>query len=163
VAAMLEDLNAQPAPEHLDRYRAKQWERHWRDFALRDGVHDTLQALRARGLHLGIVSNIDDDQLQHLLAVARIAPYFHSILSSEAARSCKPDHGIFKAALERAGCAAGEALFVGDTLTQDIAGANQAGLRSVLLWHRADREPPASGPQPQHVIRRIPDLLGLIE
>ena len=163
VIGMLEDLGAPIEPSMLDRYRAAQWERHARDFALRAGVIETLTALRARRLHLGIVSNIDDDQLAHLLELAAIAPYFDSIISSEQAQSCKPDPSIFETALRRAGCAAAEALFVGDTLAQDIAGANQAGLQSVLLWHRPDRDPPTLEPRPRHVIRRIPDLLGLLE
>jgi len=40
--------------------------RETRDFALRPGVRETLAELRARGLHLGMVSNIDDDQLSVL-------------------------------------------------------------------------------------------------
>ena len=163
IVGMLRSFGAEPDPTHLERYRAAQWERHARDFALREGVLDTLAALRQRGLHLGIVSNIDDDQLSHLLAIAGIASYFDSILSSEQVQSCKPDQRIFEEALQRAGCAADEALFVGDTLMQDIAGANQAGLQSVLLWHREDRDPPADEPRPRYVIRRIPDLLGLVE
>jgi putative hydrolase of the HAD superfamily len=163
LVGMLEDLGARVDAAALDRYRAAQWERHARDFALRDGVTDTLDALRARGLHLGIVSNIDDDQLTHLLELAAIAPYFDSVISSEQAQSCKPDASIFAAALRRAGCAPEEALFVGDTLAQDIAGANRVGLQSVLLWHRQDRDPPTEEPRPRHVIRRIPDLLGLLE
>lgn len=163
VVGMLEDLGASVDGAILDRYRAAQWERHARDFALREGVTDTLNALRARGLHLGIVSNIDDDQLAHLLQLAAIAPHFDSIISSEQVQSCKPDAIIFAAAVRRAGCASAEALFVGDALAQDIAGANQAGLQSVLLWHRQDRDPPAQGPRPHHVIRRIPDVLGLLE
>jgi putative hydrolase of the HAD superfamily len=162
VIGMLESFGVTPDPQRLDRYRAAQWERHARDFALREGVADTLEALRRRGVHLGIVSNIDDDQLAHLLDLAGIASYFDSILSSEQAQSCKPDPAIFEAALQRAGCTAGEALFVGDTLAQDIAGANQVGLQSVLLWHREDRDPPVHDPRPRHVIRRIPDLLALV-
>jgi len=73
------------------------------------------------------------------------------------------DQGIFVEALRRAGCAADEALFVGDTLVQDIAGANRVGLQSVLLRHRDDRDPPSGAPQPRHIIGRIPDLLGLVE
>src|SRR6202158_5301785 len=155
VVGMLEDLGAPADAEHLDRYRAAQWQRHARDFALREGVFETLAALRSRGLHLGIVSNIDDDQLAHLLEIAQITPYFDSILSSEQVQSCKPDLAIFTEAIRRAGCAPGQALFVGDTILQDIAGANRAGLRSVLLWHRDDREPPTTDPRPHHVIRRI--------
>lgn len=162
VLGMLEDLGASAAVPQLERYRAVQWQRHARDFVLREGVLDTLQALRARGVHLGLVSNIDEDQLQHLLDVARIGPYFDSALSSERAGSCKPDPGIFAAALQRAHCRPEEALFVGDTIAQDIAGANRAGMRSVLLWHRDDRDPPTDEPRPHFVIRRIPELLELV-
>ena len=161
--AMLADLGATAEPEHLDRYRALQWQRHQRDFTLREGVPETLGALRDRGMHLGIVSNIDEDQLAHLLALARLEPYLDSILSSERAGSCKPDPGIFAEALRQAGCNADEALFVGDTIAQDIAGANRAGMRSVLLWHRDDRDPPRDDPRPHHLIRRIPELLALIQ
>ncbi len=163
VIGMLEDLGVRADAAQLDRYRMAQWQRHARDFTLREGVADTLDDLRRRGLHLGMVSNIDDDQLAHLLELAAITPYFDSILSSERAQSCKPDQNIFAAALRRAGCAPEEALFVGDTIAQDIAGANQAGMRSVLLWHREDRDPPDAEPRPHHVIRRIPDLLDLVD
>jgi 2-haloalkanoic acid dehalogenase type II len=162
VIGMLESFGAAPDPARLDRYRAAQWQRHGRDFTLREGVFDTLGALRRRGIHLGIVSNIDDDQLGHLLEIAAIASYFDSVLSSEQAQSCKPDPSIFEEAVRRAGCTAEEALFVGDTLAQDIAGANRVGLQSVLLWHRDDRDPPTEEPRPRHVIRRIPDLLDLV-
>lgn len=160
---MLEEFGVAVQEDNLERHRERQWERHAQLFELRDGVVDTLRALRARGLHLGIVSNIDEDQLQHLVGVGQLAPYFDSILSSEMAQSCKPDPGIFAEALRRAGCRPEEALFIGDTIAQDIAGANRAGMRSVLLWHRDDRDPPQAEPRPYYVIRRIPDVLHLVE
>src|SRR5215470_16525020 len=55
--AMAEDLTLTITEEQLARYRALQYERRERDFVLREGVYDTLKALRARGCHLGIVSN----------------------------------------------------------------------------------------------------------
>jgi 2-haloalkanoic acid dehalogenase type II len=162
VAQMLEDLGAVPSAEQLDRYRRAQWERHAHDFRLREGVIDTLQALRERGVHVGMVSNIDEDQLAYLVALGELEGYFDSLLSSQAAGSCKPDPQIFEEALRRAGCQASEALFVGDTLAQDVAGANRAGMRSVLLWHRDDREPPETDPRPHHIIRHIPEVVGLL-
>jgi putative hydrolase of the HAD superfamily len=161
-AGMIESFGVAPDPAHLDRYREMQWASHQRDFTLREGVLDTLQALRDRGLHVGMVSNIDDDQLEHLIAAAGVREYFDSLLSSECAAACKPDPAIFAEALRRAGCAPEEALFVGDTLAQDIAGANRAGMRSVLIWHRDDKPPPTGDVAPHHIIRRIPDLLDLL-
>jgi 2-haloalkanoic acid dehalogenase type II len=163
VVGMLEELGLEARADELDAYRRAQWQRHKRDFCLREGVVETLKELRQRGLHVGMVSNIDDDQLEHLLEVAGIADLFDSVLSSEQAQSCKPDPLIYQIALKRAGCAPHEALFVGDTLRQDIAGARQAGLRSVLIWHREDREPPTDGPSPDHIIRSVPEVLKLLD
>ena len=163
VVAMLEAFGAAAGEEHLARYRDLQWELQKRDFELRDGVVETLRALQLQGLHLGMVSNIDEDQLASMLALADVAEHFDSLLSSEYARSCKPHPGIFTEAVRRAGCHPHEALFVGDSLSQDIAGANHAGLRSVLLWHRDDREPPDGEPTPHHIIRQLPELLDLVD
>lgn len=148
--------------DQVERWFAIQHERRARAFKLRQGVVETLQELRSRGFHLGIVSNIDEDDLHHLIDLGGLRPCFDSLLSSEAARSCKPDTGIFHQALERAGCAPQEALFVGDSLPQDVAGANRVGLRSVLLWHRDDKPPPAEPVRPRHVIRHIPEVLRLV-
>jgi putative hydrolase of the HAD superfamily len=125
-------------------------------------VPETLSALRARGVYVGMVSNVDDDQLTHMLELARIAEHFDSILSSEQAQSCKPDPAIFSEALRRAGCAPAETLFVGDSLQQDIAGANRVGLRSVLIWSDSGRQPPDGKHRPRHVIRQIPEVLDLV-
>lgn len=162
VAGMLESFGVTPDEAHLTRYRELQWELHRRDFVLREGVPETLQTLRDRGLHVGMVSNIDDDQLAYMVDVAGLRGAFDSLLSSEAAGACKPAPAIFAEALRRAGCAARDALFVGDTLAQDVAGANRAGIRSVLIWHRADKPVPEGEVTPDHVIRRIPELLDLI-
>lgn len=159
---MLDALGAVADEAHLTRFRQHQWEFHRRDMVLRDGVIETLQVLRARGLHVGMVSNVDDDQLDHLIELTGLRPHFDSILSSEAAGSCKPHPAIFAEALRRAGCTPAEALFVGDTLAQDVAGARRAGMRSALIWHRTDRPVPSGEIIPDHVIRSIPELLDLV-
>lgn len=159
---MAENLRIALSDDQLARYRELQRERRTRDFVLREGVRETLNALRDRGLHLGIVSNIDDDQLEHMLELSQVEPHFDSVLSSEQARSCKPDSGIFSEALRRAGCDPHEAMFVGDSLQQDIAGANRLGLQSVLIWSDLEREPTIGEHQPKHVIRRISELLNLL-
>jgi 2-haloalkanoic acid dehalogenase type II len=157
----LESLGGEADDDLLARHRRMQWEAHARDFALRPGVRETLAELRARGLHLGMVSNIDDDQLDHLLEVAGVRADFDSVLSSEAARSCKPQPGIFHEALRRAACEPHQAVFVGDSLFHDVGGANRLGMRSVLIWHSAERDPPGDGPKPSHVIRTFAELLGV--
>ena len=158
---LLASFGKDAKPEWLDRYRAARWAGHARDLELRPGVTETLSALRARGLHIGMVSNVDEDQLEHLLEISGVRPYFDAILSSERAGSCKPDRAIFERALRSAGCEPHEALFVGDSRPADVAGANATGLHSVLIWYRSDRPPPTGAPEPAHVIRSFPELLAL--
>lgn len=162
VTGMLESLGVTASPAQLEAYRRAQWQRHARDFQLRPGVTETLAELQARGLHVGMVSNIDEDQLDHLLEVAGLRPYFDAILSSERAESCKPHGVIFERALADAGVTAEAALFVGDTLQQDIAGAQRLGMSTALIWHRPDRPPPDDGPRPDHIITAIPEILAIL-
>ncbi|HVR29338.1 MAG TPA: HAD family hydrolase [Thermoanaerobaculia bacterium] len=158
---LVRELGLETSDDLLERHQSLQRRLQARDFRLRPGVVATLEELRRRDLHVGMVSNIDQDHLEHLVDVAGIREHFHSLLSSEAAGSCKPDQSFFRQALERAGCEAGAALFVGDSLPQDIAGANRAGMRSVLIWSGED-EPQEAEHRPAHVVREIPEVLSLL-
>ncbi|HEY8120828.1 MAG TPA: HAD family hydrolase [Myxococcota bacterium] len=132
-----------------------------RFIALRSGVRETLAALRARGLHLGVVSNIDDDQFRAIWARLGIAELFDATTTSEEARSCKPDPGIYRVALAKApGVAARDVLFVGDSPQHDFAGAKPLGMRTAWIMERHAELPESL--RPDHVITEIPELLGVI-
>ncbi|WP_404374282.1 HAD-IIA family hydrolase [Kytococcus sedentarius] len=47
--------------------------------------------------------------------------------------ACKPEGAVYAMALQRLGCSADEAVAIGDRLETDVAGANRAGLHSVLV------------------------------
>lgn len=98
-----------------------------------------------------------------MIELSGLQPHFDSILSSEQAQSCKPDSRIFAEALLRAECPPNAVFFVGDSIQQDIPGANRAGMQSVLIWSSPESEPSPGEDRPRHVIRRIPDLLDLIQ
>ncbi|MDX6583780.1 MAG: hypothetical protein QOI10_2964 [Solirubrobacterales bacterium] len=91
-----------------------------------------LAALRARGLTLVCVSNWDY-ALGEVLERCGLGDLLDAVVTSAATASRKPDPAIFAAALELAGCAPGEALHVGDTDAEDIAGARAAGIPALLL------------------------------
>ena len=96
-----------------------------------------LRALRERGLGLVVVSNWDCS-LGSVLERCGLAPLLDGAISSAEAGSRKPDPGIFEVALAETGCAPEEVLHVGDTPEEDVAGAEAAGIR-VLLIDRRDR------------------------
>ena len=127
----------------------------------RDGVHETLQTLRERGLRLSIVSNIDDDQFHPLWERIGLAEYFDATTTSEEARSCKPHRGIYEHALAKVGAPdPSGVVFVGDSPPHDIAGARPLGMTTVLITPRAHELPPEQ--TPHHRIGAIPELLEIV-
>ena len=126
-----------------------------------EGVRDTLAALRGRDLHLGIVSNIDEDQFQPLWERIGLGPHFDAVTTSEEARSCKPHPGIYRHALGKAGnVAPEEVVFVGDSVEYDVVGAKALGMTTVLITEGPNQA--GGGIDPDHVIEAIPELLHIV-
>ena len=94
-----------------------------------------LEQLRELGLKLVCVSNWDCS-LGAVLQRCGLAAHLDAAVSSAEARAQKPEPAIFEAALRFAGLGAPEVVHVGDTREEDIAGAEAAGIRALLL----DRE-----------------------
>jgi putative hydrolase of the HAD superfamily len=95
-------------------------------------VPDALEALRRRGLRLGVISNWDP-RLPEVLERLGLAPLFDSLVYSSAVGAEKPDRRIFEAALRSLGVEAGEALHVGDGRLEDVEGAQAVGMHAVHL------------------------------
>jgi HAD superfamily hydrolase (TIGR01509 family) len=133
-------------------------------FRLREGARETIAELRGRGLHVGIVSNIDDDYLVPMLERCGLAADLDAWTSSEEAASCKPSAGIYRIALQKAGAKAEDVLFVGDSREQDIAGARALGMATALIVE-PDSPPPGAGAlpaaEPDHESTARPELLAL--
>jgi len=91
-----------------------------------------LRALRKRGLPVVVVSNWDCS-LETVLERCGLSELIDGAVSSAEAGARKPDPAIFGPALELAGVEASEALHVGDTLEEDVAGARAAGIRVLLI------------------------------
>ncbi|NLT05394.1 MAG: HAD-IA family hydrolase [Solirubrobacterales bacterium] len=118
-------------------------------------VAPALAALRRRGLALVVVSNWDCS-LPDWLDRAGIAPLIDGAVSSAAVGAAKPAAAVFEAGLRLAGCAAAEALFVGDSVDNDVLGARAAGLRGVLVQRHGD---PPAGVEAVDSLERVADLL----
>jgi FMN phosphatase YigB (HAD superfamily) len=99
-------------------------------FAERDLHADAmpcLAALRARGLRLGAAGNmyaVHEDFLR---------PHVDFVGSSERWGVEKPDAGFFDHVVEAAGVPAGEILYVGDRVDNDVVPALAAGLHAVRI------------------------------
>jgi putative hydrolase of the HAD superfamily len=103
-------------------------------------VLPALRGLRDRGLRLVVVSNWDCS-LPEWLDRAGIGELVDGSVSSAVVGEAKPAPAVFEAGLRVAGCDAAEALFVGDSVENDVVGARAAGLRAVLVQRAG--EPPS--------------------
>jgi len=91
-----------------------------------------LRRLRAAGQRLVVVSNWDVS-LHDVLGATGLAGLLDGVVCSAQVGCSKPDPAIFARALELAGVAADEAVHVGDSPEEDVAGALAAGIRPILL------------------------------
>lgn len=106
-----------------------------------DETLDTLRNLRARGLRLGIVSNMTlrADLMRQDLERLGISQLVDATAFSSETGVRKPDPRMFQTALGRVGAGADETVFVGDRLLDDVTGARDVGMRTVLT-HRFRQE-----------------------
>jgi putative hydrolase of the HAD superfamily len=158
-------LGAEPTDEWVAELYVSQRDHVISRFRLRKGCEETLVALRAVGLHVGIVSNIDDDWLLPMLERCGLAQGgLDAWTSSEEARSCKPDARIFHHALEKAGVDPEDVLFVGDSREHDVAGARALGMQTALIEEEGPG-PPGTGagpaPEPHYTIRELGALVAI--
>ena len=148
-----------------DWYQQRQHQAVISHLKLKENCIETLAHLRARGLYLSIVSNIDDDMLEPLVARESLDRYLHHWTSSEAAASCKPHRRFFEVSLEKSGLSPAQVLFVGDSPEHDVHGASRLGMRTALIVEDGIEPPLQSGrqtPDPDHVIRRLAELKHLV-
>lgn len=126
----------------------------------------TLDKLRAQGHYLSIVSNIDEDMLQPLVAREVLHDYLDHWTSSEAAGSCKPHKTFFEVSLEKSGLSAEQVLFVGDSPEHDVNGASAMGMRTALVRNGGRPAPLQSGKttvEPDHVIDELAELVAILD
>lgn len=96
---------------------------------------EVLAALRERGYKLGLITNsflpmwMRDVELRHY----NLIDVFDARLTSGDAGYMKPHPAIYRQMLDMLNATADQAVFVGDRPQNDIAGANEAGLISVLI------------------------------
>src|SRR5207249_11206179 len=103
--------------------------RSWRVF---DDVRPTLADLKARGLKLGLISNWDE-RLRPLLSQLQLTLPFNARVISHEVGQTKPGPGIFRRASALLGLAPELILHVGDSATEDVAGAGVPGGRALLF------------------------------
>jgi putative hydrolase of the HAD superfamily len=159
----------------------------WRNALVAHGLHDEAMHLLARDaytrarleailfadtiavlkkLHgrisLAVITNGNGEGQRGKMRAAGIDRYFDLIVGIDDGGALKPDGAIFRHALERLSLEPADVWHVGDSLLHDVAGAHNAGLRSVWYNYRGRTLEPHH-PQPHYEIASLTDLLALLE
>jgi putative hydrolase of the HAD superfamily len=116
-------------------------------------VPAVLGRLRAGGARLAVVSNWDVS-LHDVLERTRLRALVDVVVTSAEVGAAKPDPAIFRAALERLGARAADAIHVGDSIEHDVAGAHAAGLEAILVARNG-----ATAPEGVRVVSSLDGLV----
>ena len=119
-------------------------------------VRPTLEALKARGVRLGVLSNWSE-HLGLVLERLDLDRYFSFLVVSAEAGCEKPNEKIFRMAVDRAETPIERILYIGDYPEEDILPAERIGLDALLI-DRYEKYTRYRLPS----IRRLTDVPGLI-
>lgn len=120
-----------------------------------DGAAATLRELRARGLALGLISNValPGALYRERLAAHDLAEPFAAMRFSCDFGSRKPAPAMLLSALADLGATPDIAMMVGDRKKSDVAAGRAAGVRTI--WLRSHH---AEGPEPDETIDSLAEL-----
>lgn len=125
-----------------------------------------LEGLRADGCRIGVLSNTMWPSAHHLEVFRRddLDDLIDAALYTSEMPVAKPHVEAFTAVLDALGVPAHDAVFVGDRIWDDIAGASRAGMRTILIPHSAvpDEEIPDASAMPDATAHELLDVLRII-
>ncbi|MEO8539611.1 MAG: HAD family hydrolase [bacterium] len=121
------------------------------------GARELLEELRTRGFRLGIITNraFGGERFREDLRAAGLDIGWDANVISVEVGYLKPHPAIFEKALEELGVKGIETAMVGNSLAEDIAGAQPFGMATA--WKRS--KPDAEGVNPDFVFEAIDELL----
>lgn len=112
--------------EIFERFRGHEF---WRVY---DDVAPALAELKLGGLKLGVISNFDS-RLYDVLRACGLDQFFDSVHISTRVGAAKPHPAIFQAALNYHGVEPRQAWHVGDSIRDDVEGAEAIGIGAALI------------------------------
>jgi putative hydrolase of the HAD superfamily len=164
LAALFEEAGVASTAEMLADFFAW-WEPHT---FLDPEAPDVMQALRARGLRIGVLSNTFWPREEHERIFRRdgVDGLIDAAVFTSEIPWTKPHPDAFTAVLTALGCTdPSAAVFVGDRPFDDIHGAKKVGMHAVLLGN-SDIPPEQQGAvvgDPDAVIRRLAELPDIVD
>ncbi|QKN80175.1 phosphoglycolate phosphatase [Scandinavium goeteborgense] len=168
--ASLRKTQGKPSVDHSDipkeeqlRVLRKLFDRYYAEFAeegsyLFPAVAETLSALHAKGLPLGLVTNKPSPFVAPILDALDIAKYFSVVIGGDDVENKKPHPDPLLLVAKKLGVAPEALLFVGDS-RNDILAAQAAGCCSIGLTYGYNYGEAIADSNPDFVFDNFNDLL----
>ncbi|KZM55167.1 pyrophosphatase PpaX [Aeribacillus pallidus] len=154
-------INPEKAEEMVRRYREFNHAQH--DLLVKeyDHVHETVRALKEKGLKLGIVTTKIRDTVMMGLKLTEMDSFFDAIITLDDVQHAKPHPEPVLSALKLLGSEPSNALMVGDNLHDIEAGKNAGTLTAGVAWSIKGREYIESL-KPDFMLDKMSDLLNIV-
>jgi YjjG family noncanonical pyrimidine nucleotidase len=125
-----------------------------------EGAEELLISLK-RVFRLASVTNGISDVQRSRLAHSGLDNFFDPLIISDEVGVAKPDPGIFRILLEKAGIDDKDSvLMIGDSLSSDIQGANAVGIDS--CWYNPSGLSAEDGAIPDFIIKNLQDIKDIV-
>lgn len=138
----------------------------WEPHTLADpDARPLLESLREAGLLIGVLSNTLWPRWHHEAVFSRdgLAPFIDAAVYSSEIPVAKPHLEAFRAVVTAVGSRPDRAVFVGDRPWDDVHGAQEAGMRAILIPHsRLGDQAVDIDVTPDAVAERLGDVLAIV-
>jgi putative hydrolase of the HAD superfamily len=155
-------LGSEPGDEQLQAAADIRLEYTRQGLTPRSDVIETLEALRAQGLKLGMMSACSSDTAVVWPTLSLAGMFDVALLSCEIGLS-KPDPQFYEMMFAELDVQADRCLYVGDGAGDELGGADRMGAHPVLINAPGEEHPELANPFTGPRITRISDVLKIVE
>ena len=124
-------------------------------------VEATLATLHGFGVAMAVCTNKPTSFSKKILTFLQLAPYFRAIVGPDLAGARKPDAQHVLHTLEATGCAASEAVFVGD-MPIDVHAARNSGIDVAVVATGSSTAAALRASRPDHYLEGFGDLVRVV-
>jgi putative hydrolase of the HAD superfamily len=122
-------------------------------------AHAVIDALRAKGVKLALITNGAGEDQRHKIARFELEHRFHHIQIEGEHDFGKPVPRAYRHAMETLGVGAHETWMVGDNLEWEVIAPQKLGIHAVWYDPHGDGLPADSAARPDRVVRTLSELL----
>jgi putative hydrolase of the HAD superfamily len=139
--AVCEEFNVEPEPEVIDRLVGV-WNKNKLLASIYPETIEVLEKLKQKKLKLAIISNTHAFSIESVIEKFDLAKYFDVIVLSYEHGFLKTDKELFDIVFKKLKIKPKDAVMVGDSIQTDIKGAENAGIKPILVDRMDRREFP---------------------